>query len=91
MARKQQELTIINRLGIHARAAGAFRRTASGFNAEIKVSRENMTANGKSLLGLMALEAAQGTKIMIVAEGPDADAAVQALADLVNDRFGEEE
>ncbi len=91
MPRMQQELTIINRLGIHARAAGAFRRTAAGFNAEIKVSRATMTANGKSLLGLMALEAAQGTKIMIVAEGDDAQAAVEALAFLVNDRFGEDE
>lgn len=87
----EKEVTIVNRLGLHARAAGNFRRTAAGFKAEIKVNRHTMTANAKSLLGLMALEAAQGTTILISAEGDDAEDAIQALADLVADRFGEEE
>ena len=91
MAAIEKEVKITNRLGLHARAAGAFRRTAAGFKADIKVSRMNMTANAKSLLGLMALEAAQGTSILIVAEGEDADQAVQTLVDLVESRFGEPE
>ncbi|HUT53922.1 MAG TPA: HPr family phosphocarrier protein [bacterium] len=87
----EREVKIVNRLGMHARAAGHFRRTAAGFKANIDVIREGMTANAKSLLGLMALEAAQGTKIVIRAKGDDAEAAVAALAALVAGRFGENE
>ena len=91
MQSAEKEVKIINRLGLHARAAGHFRRTAASFQAEIEVSRDNMSANAKSLLGLMALEAAQGATIRIRAQGPDADEAVDSLARLVADRFGEKE
>jgi phosphocarrier protein HPr len=87
----EKQLTIVNRLGLHARAAGLFRRTAAGFKADIQVIRGNITANAKSLLGLMALEASQGTDIVIRARGADAAPAVAALACLVADKFGEKE
>ena len=87
----ERQLTIVNRLGLHARAAGLFRRTAAGFKADIQVIRGNITANAKSLLGLMALEASQGTDIVIRARGTDAALAVAALAELVADKFGEKE
>lgn len=87
----EAEVTIINRLGLHARAAGHFRRLAAGFAAEIEVSHGHITANGKSLIGLLALEGSQGIRLKIKAHGPDAEEAVQALADLVSNRFGESE
>jgi len=91
MSAVQKEVTIINRLGLHARAAGHFRRTAASFKADIEVRKDSITANAKSLLGLMALEAAQGTTITIRAKGEDAQKAVDALEKLVADRFGEGE
>jgi len=87
----EKQLTIVNRLGLHARAAGLFRRTAAGFKADIQVIRGTVTANAKSLLGLMALEASQGTDLLVRARGVDADSAVAALAGLVADKFGEKE
>jgi phosphocarrier protein HPr len=87
----EKEVTIVNRLGIHARAAGNLRRTASRFKSEIVIKRRSMRANAKSLLGLMALEAAQGTSVTIMARGQDADQAVKTLVQLIQDRFGEQE
>jgi len=86
-----RDLTIINRLGLHARAATKLVQTAEGFGAEIKVTKGNKTINGKSILGVMMLAAAQGTTITLGAEGEDADAALDALEALFNDRFGEGE
>lgn len=91
MSEVEKEITVVNRLGLHARAAGRFRRTAASFKAHIEVQKDSITANAKSLLGLMALEAAPGTKIKIRAKGPDAQKAIDALAKLVTDRFGEKE
>lgn len=91
MSEVEKEITVVNRLGLHARAAGRFRRTAASFKAHIEVQKDSITANAKSLLGLMALEAAPGTKIKIRAKGPDAQKAIDVLAKLVADRFGEKE
>ncbi len=91
MSNVEKEFRIINRLGLHARAAGHFRRTAAAFNCDIEVVKDHITANAKSLLGLMALEAAQGTTIKVVARGEDAEEAVAALEALVSGRFGESE
>jgi phosphocarrier protein HPr len=85
------EVTIVNRLGIHARAAGSLRRTAARFKSDIIIKRLSMSANAKSLLGLMALEAAQGTSVTVMAHGHDAEQAVKTLVQLVQDRFGESE
>ncbi|EGL53797.1 MAG TPA: HPr family phosphocarrier protein [Methylophaga aminisulfidivorans] len=83
--------TIINKLGLHARAAAKFVTTASAYDAEITVTRENRTVNGKSIMGVMMLAAAKGSQITVTAEGDDAEQALQALDTLINDFFGEGE
>jgi len=87
----EQTFTIINKLGLHARAAAKFVTTAAEFDADIKVSREGRNVNGKSIMGVMMLAAAKGTEITVTAEGSDAEQALQAISDLINDFFGEGE
>jgi phosphocarrier protein len=86
-----REVTIVNKLGLHARAAAKLVTTASGFGAEIKLRRGDREVNGKSIMGVMMLAASQGTTLALVAEGDDAEAALDALATLIGDRFGEAE
>ena len=86
----QRVVPIVNRLGMHARAAAKFVSLASQYAADIHVSRDQQRVNGKSIMGVMMLAAAQGSEITIEAEGEDAGEALDALADLVADRFGEE-
>lgn len=87
----QREVTVRNRLGIHARPASIFVRVAAQFECDIFVEKDNQPVNGKSVMGLMSLAAGQGSKIRIIARGPDAERAVEALANLVErDRFFEE-
>ena len=86
-----QTLTITNKLGLHARASGKFVQTASQFQSEIWVTRNGKRINGKSIMGLMMLAAAQGTQIEVEADGADEAQAVQALTALINDYFGEGE
>ncbi len=83
------EVTVINRLGMHARAAARFVREASTYNSEIWVYKGKARVNGKSIMGVLTLAAAKGDRIMIEADGSDADEAVRVLADLVNAGFGE--
>lgn len=85
----ETSLTVINRLGLHARAAAKFVQTAQRFSAAVTVSRNGKEVNGKSIMGMMMLAAAQGSEIGVRAEGCDAAAALDALAALVADRFGE--
>lgn len=87
----QIQIEIINRLGLHARAAARLAATASEFEAEIAIGRDGHTVNAKSIMGLMMLAAASGTHLTIIAEGDDAEAALDALSKLVADRFGEDE
>ena len=87
----EQSYTIINKLGLHARAAAKFVTTASGFDSEITVSRDDRTVNGKSIMGVMMLAAAKGTQITVNAQGNDAEAALEAIGRLINDYFGEGE
>lgn len=87
----ERELEIINRLGLHARAAAKFVKLASAFGSEITLIRGERQVNGKSIMGVMMLAAARGTRLRLRAEGPDEVEAVEALARLVADRFGEEE
>ncbi len=87
----EKKVKICNRLGMHARAAGKFRNLAAQFNSQIKVIKGKIEADAKSILGLMALEAGKGTELLLRAEGDDAEEAIQALVQLVEDRFGEEE
>ena len=81
---------IVNERGLHARASAKFVKLASAFNAQISVSREDQKVDARSIMGLMMLAAGPGSHIEITAEGPEAEAAVEALAELVAARFDEE-
>lgn len=83
------ELEVINRLGLHARAAARFVAVANDYAAEITVEQSGQKANGKSIMGLMMLAAGQGSRLYITADGPDASEALQALTTLLAERFGE--
>lgn len=85
------ELDIINRLGLHARAAAKFVTCAEGFGSSVQVERDGRRVNGKSIMGVMMLAASCGTRIIVEIEGPDEAAAAAALTKLVADRFGEGE
>ena len=80
---------IVNPLGLHARPAAEFVKIAAKFTAEISVAKDGYAVNGKSIMGVMTLAAECGSSITIRAEGDDAEAAVQALGDLVRRGFGE--
>jgi len=88
--RVAREVEIINERGLHARASAKFVKTAAQFDAAIKVSREGQTVDAQSIMGLMMLAAGIGSTIEISAEGPEAESAVEALVQLINDRFHEE-
>jgi phosphocarrier protein len=83
------EVTIINRLGLHARAAARFVETAHRFAADVVVANGEESVSGKSILGLMMLAAAEGTTLTLVATGPDADDVIDALGELIAERFHE--
>ena len=85
-----RELLIINKRGLHARASAKFVQTVERFNADIWVTRGGETVGGTSIMGLMMLSAGPGTTIMVSAAGAEAEAALAAIADLVNGKFNEE-
>ncbi len=87
----QQEAEIINKLGLHARASAKLTQTAGGYASDIWLSRNGRRVNAKSIMGVMMLAAAKGSKIVIETEGDDEAAAMQALQSLIADRFGEGE
>lgn len=89
VARLQRTVELVNRLGLHARAASKFVEEASRFSAEIRVRHNDEEVNGKSILGLLLLAAPCGSRLTISAEGEDAEEALTALTRLVADRFGE--
>jgi phosphocarrier protein len=82
---------IVNKRGLHARASAKFVKTASGFDAEVRVSKDGQTVDARSIMGLMMLAAGPGCSIEIEAEGDDAQAAVEALEALVSAKFDEDE
>jgi len=86
----EKEVTIVNRLGLHARPAAMFVRIASRHRAEIWVSKEGEEVNGKSIMGLMMLAAGQGSKLRIRCDGPDADKAIEELEELIKKGFNED-
>ena len=86
----EKEVTIVNRLGLHARPAAMFVRIASRHRAEIWVAKEGEEINGKSIMGLMMLAAGQGSKLRIRCDGPDADKAMEELEELVKAGFNED-
>ncbi len=81
---------ICNTRGLHARASAKFVKLASGFDSEITVTRDGVTVDARSIMGLLMLGAGNGSSIDIVAEGPDAQDAIDALGDLVARRFDED-
>ena len=81
---------IVNERGLHARASAKFVKMASGFDAEVTVSREGSSVDARSIMGLMMLAAGIGSTIEISAEGPEAEAALEALCELVSRKFDEE-
>jgi len=85
------EINIVNKLGLHARAAAKFVTLASSFDSEIKVARGSRCVNGKSIMGVMMLAAGKGMQIEVTADGGDEVVAIAQLEQLVAQRFGEEE
>ena len=85
-----RELPIINKRGLHARASAKFVQMVERFNAEVWVTRGSETVGGTSIMGLMMLAAGPGTTVVVSAIGPDAEAAIAAITDLVASKFNEE-
>jgi phosphocarrier protein HPr len=86
----EQKLQITNELGMHARAATKFVQTANKFGATVTVEKDGQQVNGKSIMGVLMLVAAKGSWITVKAQGGDAKEALEALAKLVKDKFGED-
>lgn len=89
MSRVDRDCLIENELGLHLRAAAAFVKLAESYQSEVTLSRDGKCANGKSIIALVTLAAAQGATVRVCADGPDAKDAVAALCELVGSRFGE--
>jgi phosphocarrier protein HPr len=87
----QRELEIVNKLGLHARASVKLTQTAGKFASEIWLTRNGRRVNAKSIMGVMMLAAARGTTVLLEIEGKDEESALQALTELVANRFGEPE
>ncbi|RMJ03993.1 Phosphocarrier protein HPr [Marinobacter litoralis] len=82
-------VTIINKLGLHARATAKLVATASEYESEVWISRNDRKVNAKNIMQVMMLAASQGTTVELIADGPDAQEAIDALTDLIADYFGE--
>lgn len=87
----EREIEIVNKLGLHARASAKLTQTASAFPCEVWISRSGRRINGKSIMGVMMLAAARGSRIKLETLGPEEDAAMTALVALIEDKFGEGE
>ena len=85
-----RQVTVVNALGLHARAAARFVHLATRFAAQVRVGRDGRVMDGKSIMGILLLAAGRGTSLTITAEGDDEQDAVEALAELVASGFGEE-
>ena len=88
---KREQVQIVNKLGLHARAAAKVVHTANDYQAQIFIGTDEEEVNAKSILGLLTLAATRGTPLVIRADGPDEEAAVFALVALFDNRFGESE
>jgi phosphocarrier protein len=89
MSRNERTFTIVNALGLHARAAAQLVQTANRYRAEIHVEKDGMQVNGKSIMGVLTLAAAKGSMILVSCEGEDAEDAMGALAKVIENGFGE--
>lgn len=86
----QNEFLIVNKLGLHARASALFVKTASRFTSEVKLAREGVEVNGKSIMGIMMLAASKGSTVRLTINGADETEALQTLGELIVNGFGEE-
>ena len=86
-----RELEIVNRLGLHARAAAKLVKLSASFDSDIDIEKEGQRVNSKSIMGVMMLAASCGSTVTLHADGPDEERAVEEIADLVERRFDEEE
>ena len=87
---QEKTVTIINKLGLHARAAAKFVTTASSYSSNVDISRDGQRVNGKSIMGLLMLAAPQGSTISLTVSGEDAEEAMKVIGVLINDGFGED-
>ncbi len=86
----QKEYVIVNKLGLHARASALLVKTSSRFNSEVKIAREGVEVNGKSIMGIMMLAASKGSTVCLTVDGADENEAFQTIGDLITNGFGEE-
>lgn len=86
-----KKLEIINKLGMHARAAAQFVQLASNFSSHIEIEKDKRRVNGKSIMGVMMLAASKGSEVTLYANGDDEDESLNKLEELINNRFNEEE
>ncbi|MDY6815824.1 MAG: HPr family phosphocarrier protein [Pseudomonadota bacterium] len=87
----RRPITIINKLGLHARATAKLVATASGFDSQVRIARNGREVDAKNIMHVMMLAASQGTEVELIAEGPDEEEAIEALVALIDDYFGEGE
>jgi phosphocarrier protein len=88
---QQREVEIVNKLGLHARASAKLTQLAGGFQCEVWLSRSGRRVNAKSIMGVMMLAAAKGSKVVIETSGSDEEQAMAALVELIEQKFGESE
>ena len=87
---QSRTFTIVNRLGLHARAAAQLVQTANQFAAEVTLQKGDVEVNGKSIMGILLLAAPKGTEVTVMVDGTDEEQAMQAIAELIEDGFGED-
>jgi len=88
---RRKQVTINNKLGLHARAAAKFVTLASSFSSVIDITKDHQTVNGKSIMGVMMLAASRGTSLVLTIDGEDEEAAADSLQRLIDEKFGEAE
>ena len=86
-----RNVEIVNKLGLHARAAAQFVQHASNYTSHIEIEKDNRRVNGKSIMGVMMLAAAKGSEVILYADGDDAEESINRLEELINNRFNEDE
>lgn len=86
----QNDFLIVNKLGLHARASALFVKTSSRFNSDVKLARDGVGVNGKSIMGIMMLAASKGSTVTLTVEGSDEAEAFQVIGELIKNGFGEE-
>ncbi len=86
----KKTLTVLNQLGLHARAAAELVKVTSEFRSDVMLNKDGLQVNGKSIMGLMMLAASKGTQVTVTVEGPDAEACMEAVEKIFNEKFGEE-